>query len=127
MMKKILSFLLAIICMASIAGCAKKNVDDPAPATDAPIASEAPTDDAQQPANEDPMATLAPSSNKTVVTEKNAPDIYWNYDIAYHVKGCEKLTKDAQKIPWSMVEEIALRQCPVCNPPQYENYIENEQ
>jgi len=68
---------------------------------------------------------LAPSENKTVVTAETAPDVYWDFGIAYHLKDCKDLQTDKpEKISWQIVEEIGLRQCPTCDPPQYENYVE---
>ncbi len=76
-----------------------------------------------------PAPTLAPSTNKTVIKdEAKAPKVYWAIDVAYHLEDCPELKgKEAREITWDMVKEIGLRQCPVCNPPQYENYIENEE
>lgn len=72
--------------------------------------------------------TLAPSTNKTVIhNDEEAPTVYWTIDISYHLKGCPELEgKEVSEISWAMVKEVGLRQCPVCNPPQYENYIEND-
>ncbi len=128
-MKKLISLLLVLICVFTMAGCAKnKNGEtgEGATATGQTASQSEVTDGGQQTA--DPNATLAPSTNKTVVTEETAPDIYWDYSIAYHLKCCEAMqTKKPEKIAWALVKEIALRQCPTCNPPQYENYIENEE
>lgn len=78
-------------------------------------------------ADSTPKPTLAPSSNKTVIkNDDEAPTVYWAVDISYHLKGCPELEgKDVSEVSWAMVKEIGLRQCPVCNPPQYENYVEN--
>ncbi len=80
----------------------------------------------KQPKNETPASTLAPSFDEEVVTKENAPEVFWAKDITYHLKGCSELEgKEVVQIPWEMVEQIMLRQCPVCNPPKYENYVEN--
>jgi len=127
-MKKFISLLLVLIFVVSMAGCAKnKNGEAGEGATTGQTSSQGDVAEGGQ-QTQDPNATLAPSTNKTVVTEETAPDIYWDYSIAYHLKGCEAMqTKKPEKIAWALVKEIALRQCPTCNPPQYENYIENEE
>lgn len=128
-MKRIISLLLVLVCVISMAGCAKNKTGETgaeSSATGQPALQGQAADGNKQDA--DPNATLAPSTNKTVVTAETAPDIYWDYTIAYHLKGCEAMqVKKPEKISWALVQEIALRQCPVCNPPQYENYIENEE
>ncbi len=76
----------------------------------------------------DPIVTHAPSSNKTVVTADNAPSVFWAMDTLYHLDGCKSLEgKEFQQISWSVVEQVMLRQCPVCNPPQYKGYVENDE
>ncbi len=117
---KKLVILIAVFCMV-LAGCAKtKPAEQSAQSTDG----------VQQPetnmqAAESAVQTLAPSSNKEVVTEKTAPKIFWAMDIAYHLENCQAISGvDAKEIPWSMVQEIGLRQCPECNPPRYEDYVE---
>ena len=113
-MKRISLLLLAVVLTVSLSGCGKKaDEGQNAPASAAPTESAAP-------------APVAPSSNKTVVSEKDAPKVFWAMDIVYHLENCSELSgKEAQEVPWSMVKEIGLRQCPVCNPPQYEQYVES--
>lgn len=118
-------FIILLMCAAlflSCVGCRGQKTDTAAEqtqqSTDGDAASE-------------PGATLAPSVNKEVVTEETAPVVYWAMDEAYHLAGCESLQnktegEDYTEIPWSMVEQIGLRQCPACNPPQYRNYVEND-
>ena len=77
-------------------------------------------------------AVPAPSDNKDVVTEDNAPDVYLVIDsednaasVSYHLKGCNLLKDgESQKIAWEMIKTLGFRQCPQCNPPQYKGYIE---
>ncbi len=128
-MKRTLLIFLAVLCML-VPGCAKKQ---PAQMPAEPASSGAATG---QPAETVPeeneeisaasaVQTLAPSSNKEVATEETAPKIFWAMDVAYHLQDCQVISGvDAKEIPWSMVQEIGLRQCPECNPPRYENYIE---
>ena len=73
-----------------------------------------------------PVATLAPSDNKEVVTAETAPAVYWAMEEAYHLENCSELKgKEYEQVSWETVEMIGLRQCPVCDPPRYESYIEN--
>ena len=102
-------------------------------ATEAPVEETATIEEKKPEANKgaevpaEPLQTLAPSTNKEVVNKDTAPDVYWAMDTAYHLKDCSELKdKQASKITWDMVEQIMLRQCPVCNPPQYKGYVENE-
>ncbi len=81
------------------------------------------TQDANVPTVE--KATPAPSTNKTVVTAEKGPEIFWVSDTVYHLKNCSELKgKEPMLISWEMAQTMGLRQCPICNPPQYENYIE---
>ena len=71
--------------------------------------------------------SLAPSTNQAIVTEEEAPKVYWTMDIAYHLANCKTLSgQEPKEASWSLVKEIGLRQCPECNPPRYEGYVEAE-
>ncbi len=85
----------------------------------------APKEPAAAPSTEpEPIQSLAPSTNKEVVEDESKTDVYWDLSsIAYHLKGCPE-AKGAQKIEWDSVKLIGLRQCPECNPPRYEGYVE---
>lgn len=155
-MKKFLCLALALVLALSVfVACGKSdntddtnkageqtpaNVEEPIE-NEEPVESEepaessapAPSKPSKKPASEIPSAaTPAPSVNKEVVTENNAPDVYLAIDsednatsISYHLKDC-KLIKgtNTQKVAWAMVKELGFRQCPKCNPPRYEGYIE---
>ncbi len=155
-MKKFLCLVLALVLATSVfAACGKKDdVDEPQKSADTnqaqieePVESETPDESpapvesstpstskpAKKPASDVPSAaTPAPSSNKEVVTEDSAPDVYLVIDsddnavkISYHLKDCSLLKdKQPQKVAWEMVKTLGFRQCPKCNPPQYEGYIE---
>jgi len=147
-MKKLLCIALALMLTMSIfAGCGKTEKTD-APEqnvtedsgkqsetkTDAPEgkSSDAPEGkkDDGTPAPE--LTQPAPSTNKEVVTEEEAPDVYLVMggddnaaSISYHLEGCKLLEGgESQKIAWEMVKTLGFRQCPECNPPQYEEYVE---
>ena len=113
-MKRISLLLLAAILTVGLSGCGKKSgeaQDVPASAVSTETAAPTP---------------VAPSSNKTIVSEEDAPKVFWAMDIVYHLENCSDLSgRESQEVPWSMVKEIGLRQCPVCNPPQYEQYVES--
>lgn len=137
-LKPLLLLLLCAMLLAGLAACGKNKKSAQAEGT--PDASATQTATAESDAAQTGEAegqdgaaataapTLAPSTNKTVIhDEAEAPKVYWAMDVAYHVKDCPELEgKESSEITWEMVKEIGLRQCPVCNPPQYENYIENE-
>ncbi len=156
MKKNIALILLVCLVAVSVTSCKGKPQETAVPSpsvaveanaevketqeTDAPKDANVTTEDKQtpakkpakaptkeQPKEEAPASTLAPSSNGEVATQENAPEIFWAKDISYHLKGCSELVgKEVVQIPWEMVEQIMLRQCPVCNPPKYENYVEND-
>ncbi|MBQ3118706.1 MAG: hypothetical protein IJC10_02965 [Clostridia bacterium] len=156
-MKKFLSLVLVLVLSLSVfAACGKGNdTNEPdktgeanntqveeliennkADETPAPAANDS-TSSGNKPAkkptsNIPSAATPAPSENKDVVTENNAPDVYLviNSDdnaatISYHLKECNLLKGgESQKVAWEMIKTLGFRQCPKCNPPQYEGYIE---
>ncbi|MBR6729136.1 MAG: hypothetical protein IKL80_03150 [Clostridia bacterium] len=128
-MKNTITFLLVVMCLLSLVGCGKKHENQAEPTPSAVSATGAPIDQEEtEPAEKkESTATLAPSTNKTVVTKEEAPEVYWDFGIAYHLKDCKEMSEQAQLVNWELVEQVALRQCPVCNPPQYENYIENNE
>lgn len=156
-MKKLLCLVLALMLAVSVfAACGKSDdTDDSQKTADTnqaqieepvgsnnPIESEKPVESstpapnskpAKKPASDVPSAAVsAPSKNKEVVTEDDAPDVYLVIDsddnvasISYHLKECSLLKGgESQKIAWEMVKTLGFRQCPKCNPPQYEGYIE---
>ena len=156
-MKKFLSLVLVLMLAVSVfAACGKKDnaqtpestgesdktqVEEPiennnTEETPSPVESDKTSSGkkpAKKPTNDIPSAaTPAPSTNKEVVTEDNAPDVYLVIDsddnaasISYHLKGCNLLKgREPQKVAWEMVKTLGFRQCPKCNPPQYEGYIE---
>ncbi len=150
-MKKLLCLVLALVLAVSVfAACGKKDdVDDPQKTgepnqaqIEEPVESETPDEspapvESSKPAkkpqsNNEPSVTPAPSSNKTVVTGSDAPDVYLvtgsndnAASISYHLSGCALLkTGQIQPIQWEVVKSLAFRQCPKCNPPRYEGYIE---
>lgn len=156
-MKKFLCLVLALMLAVSVfAACGKKdNVDDSQKTADTnqtqidepveseePIESEPPAESsnpapakkpAKKPANNVPSAaTPAPSINKEVVTESEAPEVYLAVgsddnatSISYHLKDCKLISgTESHKVAWAMIKELGFRQCPKCNPPRYEGYIE---
>ncbi len=150
-MKKLLCLVLALVLTVSLfAACGKGNdVDEPQKTVDPnqaqieePVESETPDESpapvesskpAKKPSGDVPSAaTPAPSTNKEVVTEDKAPDVYLVVDsddnavkISYHLKDCSLLKdKQPQKISWEIIQTLGFRQCPKCNPPQYQGYIE---
>lgn len=138
----LLALTAAALCTCTACGCSKK---DPAPSASA-AASATPAASSAAPAASASAAPTAagtaaasaptpvpPSSNKEVVTDEKAPkEIYWlvtdpGNNLTYHLKDCPQISgKDAQKIGWDVVKSIGLRQCPECNPPQYEGYVDAE-
>ncbi|MBR5236318.1 MAG: hypothetical protein IKW06_02970 [Clostridia bacterium] len=124
-MKRILFLALTVMLMLSISACGKKQSYDPTGADKAQLGFET-----EVPATEDlevsePIVPLAPSSNKEVVTDEEAPEVFWAMDTAYHLENCpELLDVQYSSVSWDMVKQIQLRQCPFCNPPQYEGYVE---
>ena len=124
-MKRVISVILCLMLMI-LCGCSK--VDEVE--TKEPSATETQQQTEQNEGDSGevtPVQTLEPSKNKEVVTEAEAPTVYWTMDIAYHLENCPELSnKDNTKVTWQMVKEVGLRQCPVCNPPQYEDYIDIE-
>lgn len=152
-MKKILCLLLAAAAAVSIAGCSEGETQPTvSPAATASAPSTAATSEASAPAeaeagnapSSDSAASgsagsdssedgpVAPSSNTEVVTSENAPAVFIilnsedsTDNITYHLEGCEKLEgKDSQQVSWEMIQTIGYHQCPVCNPPRYEGYVE---
>ncbi len=155
-MKKLLCLVLALVLALSVfAACGKgNNADEPQKTgnpnqaqieepvesktpyeSPAPVESSTPSTSkpAKKPASNVPSAaTPAPSTNKDVVTEDSAPDVYLVVDsddnaasISYHLKGCSLLGGgESLKAAWEMIKTLGFRQCPKCNPPQYEGYIE---
>lgn len=131
-MKRVCLVILSVLLVLAVSACGKGKQDQAPsaePSTSA-VAQRGGADEAMSesttPSASEPSATLAPSSNKEVVTAETAPKVYWAMDIAYHLKDCPELKgKEYTEVTWEMVKEIGLRQCPVCNPPQYESYVEN--
>lgn len=139
-MKKTLAVLLIALSFCTVCGCSRKQA--PSSASANPSASVAPTASAvaspetakseNSSATESESTPVPPSSNKEVVTDDKAPsEIYWlmgdSNNLTYHLKSCPQLKdKEAQKVDWNLVKTIGLRQCPECNPPQYEGYVDAE-
>ena len=156
-MKKFLSLVLVLVLSLSVfAACSKDNdtnepdktsepnstqVEEPIE-NDTPDETPSPVESnktnsgkkpAKKPTSDIPSAAVpAPSTNKEVVTEDSAPDVYLIVDsdnnaasISYHLKDCSLLKGgESQKVAWEMIKTLGFRQCPKCNPPQYEGYIE---
>lgn len=156
-MKKFLCLVLVSMLAVSVfaacgksdgAGDSQKTADTNQAQIEEPVESEEPVENekpvesstpapnnkpSKKPASNVPSAaTPAPSTNKEVLTEDNAPDVYLVVDsddnaasISYHLKGCSLLGGgESQKVAWEMIKTLGFRQCPKCNPPQYEGYIE---
>lgn len=128
-MKKSLLIFAVLVCLL-FTGCAKKqqagNPESPVSQSNVQAPpeqnTEAGADENKQEST--PAAPLAPSKNTEVVTDEKAPKVYWAMDIAYHLENCNTLEDaEPQEVPWSLVKEIGLRQCPECNPPRYEGYV----
>ena len=130
-MNKLLCIILTLVlAMSLLAGCKKSENNTEAPTTaEQSEATESTNNDKN---TEQEYDVPEPSDNKEVVTAEEAPDIYLilNSDdnaasISYHLKNCKLLSgAEAQKVAWEMIETLGFRQCPECNPPRYENYIE---
>lgn len=153
-MKKFLCLLLVLVLSLSVfVACGKDEEVDNSKKTnptqvEEPVENNEPVDEttpvesntpapAKKPSkktesNTEPSATPAPSENKTVVTADNAPDVYLvtgssdnAASISYHLSSCALLkTGQLQPVQWDVVKTLAFRQCPKCNPPRYEGYIE---
>ena len=144
--KRIVAFLVlvCILLLCTACGCAKKDIE-PVPSK-APEQTQAPDATSASPASADTAATAktddkkasapAPtpvpeSKNKEVVSDDKAPDkIFWlmsgENNLTYHLENCAQIKdKGAQEVSWEIVKTIGLRQCPECNPPQYEGYVNN--
>ena len=145
-MKKLLCLAITLVLAMSIfAGCGKTDENN-APNQNATVESGEPVENnAEVPENKDADKTEgtkaeeapeltqpAPSTNKEVVTAEEAPEVYLVVggddnaaSISYHLKGCKLLEGgESQKVAWEMIKTLGFRQCPECNPPQYEEYVE---
>ena len=145
-MKKLLSVLLVCVLSVSLfVACGEKdevkeeyNILTQEESKDAPEVDNG-TEDVEEPKkaetpkkSEKAEKPLATSENKDVVTKDTAPEIHIisnggtnNARICYHLKDCKLLSgTEHQKVTWEMIEMIQFRQCPECNPPRYENYVE---
>lgn len=127
-MKKRLLIFAVLICLL-ISGCSKAKQTEQTETQKVQTEVQMP---AQQDAEADKQEKsetepLALSTNTEVVTEEKAPKVFWTMDITYHVENCKTLADaESQEVPWSLVKEIGLRQCPECNPPRYEGYVAAE-
>lgn len=99
--------------------------------TDTPNASNPSTNEETAEESAPPASVPEEATNEEVVTSDTAPDVYLvvdgdeSLDIYYHLKDCSLLSGlTTQQIPWTMVEALEFRQCPNCNPPRYEGYVE---
>lgn len=133
-MKKTLLFLLAACLLFSCTACGRKKAEESsaAPSASATASATASAENSAVASSEATNTPVPPSSNKEVVSDDKAPtEIYWlmsdSNNLTYHLKDCKTLEgKDAQKVDWNLVKTIGLRQCPECNPPQYEGYADTE-
>lgn len=137
-MKKTLVLFLAATLLFSCTACGRKDKKkEVSPAVSPSAAATAPTtanaEQESKTTNEKASSTpVPPSSNKETVSDEEAPsEIYWlisdTNNLTYHLKDCKEIKgKEAQKVDWNLVKTIGLRQCPECNPPQYEGYADTE-
>ena len=130
-MKKLLCIILTLVLAMSIfAGCKKTESNTETPVATGQSETSESTNNAEN--SEQEYDVPEPSDNKEVVTAEKAPEVYLipnstdnAASISYHLKSCKLLSgEEAQKVAWEMIESIGFRQCPECNPPRYENYIE---
>ncbi len=146
-MKKFLCLVLTLVLTMSVfAACGKKDdanksdkpqTEETSAQKDAETESEEASDESVEKYEGDvstvpPADVPAPSSNEEVATEETAPDVYIAINstdnavsISYHLKDCS-LTNGltVQQMAWESVKAMGFRQCPGCNPPRYEGYIE---
>lgn len=134
----LITLTAAALCVCTACGCSKKEPVQSAsasasvaPASAKPEASASAAPSAAGAAGSAAPTPVPPSSNKEVVADDKAPkEIYWlvtdsGNNLTYHLKNCPQISgKDAQKVGWDIVKSIGLRQCPECNPPQYEGYVD---
>lgn len=131
-MKKIVSIILALMVVFAVVACGnKKNTDKSAEPT---ASATAPTESIESPQSNTDVNTIVSdpkkpqvSENKTVVSKNAAPKVYVIMpdmgDMSYHLENCANLAgKETKEMAWDVVQMIGLWQCPVCNPPRYENY-----
>lgn len=141
-MKKLLSILLVCILALSVfAACGKKDEiktnEEPAANFQEDVKNEPEVSNneekTEEPKKEEVSYTpVKPSENTEVVTAKTAPEVYIissggtdNAHLCYHLESCKLLNgTENQKVTWEMIEMIQFRQCPECNPPRYEDYVE---
>lgn len=130
-MKKYISLILAVLLSFSvISGCTKDNKNNEK--VDPPVSSQAETPIENGGETENPLPEE--SENKEVVSDDNAPKVFVAVDaeneedrITYHLEGCKHL-KDGEpmEVAWEYVKLIGFWQCPDCNPPRYEGYLNAE-
>ncbi len=138
--KKIISSVILVCCLflCTACGCSKKDtkpVVSQAPASEQTISPSASAPVENTTDNNDKKTSVPTpvpeSSNKEVVSDDKAPDkIFWlmsgDNNLTYHLENCAQIKdKGAQEVSWEIVKTIGLRQCPECNPPQYEGYVNN--
>jgi len=144
-MKKLLALSMAFILafgLLSGCGCSKNGGEAPVAPTEegapqgeaAENGGAAEGEAAETPANDVPTDLELPavSENKQVVKKEEAPKVVMIKDpkdnvdsLTYHLEGCKKLEgKESQEVSWEMVQMVGFWQCPECNPPQYEEYVE---
>lgn len=138
-MKKFLCLVLTLIlAMSLFVGCSKTEETVKPESTQksesAENGNETPTGKKpSEQASSVPSASVPETAtNKEVATAETAPDVYIAsgskdnaVNISYHLKDCsliEGLT--INKMPWDSVKELGFWQCPNCNPPRYEGYVE---
>ncbi len=126
-MKQIVVTILCVLLLFFCSACStrKQVSENPSAVTESSVTTD--NDEAvSKGSGHESVPTLKPSKNKDVVKVETAPDVYWMMDEAYHLENCSELKgNEYNEISWETVEMIGLRQCPVCNPPRYESYIEN--
>ncbi len=143
--KRIIAILALVgsLLLCTACGCAKKDVESaptqaPEQTQDTAVATPTASASAEnaESTKTDDKKTSAPtpvpaSKNKEVVSDDKAPDkIFWlmsgENNLTYHLENCAQIKdKGAQEVNWEIVKTIGLRQCPECNPPQYEGYVDN--
>lgn len=123
-MKKVIVFTLCVAILLFCCACGKN-----AQTSSKEEAQQATAGATQNETNAENKANDPSSSeNKAVVTEENAPSVYWKMDTYYHLENCSELKgAEYSAVNWIIVKEIGLRKCPHCNPPLYEGYVEDNQ
>ena len=126
-MKKLLCLVMMFALAVSLfsgCGCSKKYAPDDVTAIEE-AKENAPVVEVEKPEI---------SENKEVVTADKAPEVVIIVDekddtnrMCYHLKDCKTLKgRTTQDITWEIVKTVGFWQCPTCNPPKYEGYVNGE-